>query len=247
VSDLTRNIHAIYDENESAIHPFIGEAYTEPRPDDLRIMALGINAYISDHEWEEWRAGHADDFASWFELGKYHFFPRAYRRGKELAEALLDQSGDFDGLQLRGEDGRQSFYVTNAVKVFLRASEGKSASNVSEARIQAHQLQWYRELDLLAAAGLMPHAIIVFGRPFWPWASRTFKMDARRPLPHIEVVGHRWTPGPGRHHINRYQLAGVERSLPLVGMAHPSSRRREGRVGWLLEQADFRELAGLPI
>jgi len=45
-TDLVARVHSIYDEQPNAIHPFVGDAFTDPRPADFRVLAVGINAPI---------------------------------------------------------------------------------------------------------------------------------------------------------------------------------------------------------
>lgn len=80
-----------------------------------------------------------------------------------------------------------------------------------------HAPTWHAELDIMAKHGVLPHVIIVFGRPFWDWAWQAYLID---------VEG-----------------AGVRHKLALLGVRHPAARASsKSTPEWLLSLPDVRRL-----
>jgi hypothetical protein len=46
-------VKAIYGRHPQHIWPFMGRAFLQPGPHDLRVMTVGINAYVSPPDWRE--------------------------------------------------------------------------------------------------------------------------------------------------------------------------------------------------
>jgi len=222
------------------IQPFIGEAFRTADPTLLRVLAVGINAYLAPDDLGKTQP---ESFAAWVRERRHHFYPRATNAALTLAESLASSSRLFEGRTVKGLD---SLYLTNAVKTFLPHGTGRWATQVAREVFDEHHSTWLEELTLLERRGVFPDVIVVFGRPWWPWACRTFDPALSAPLD-VQVLGHRWSDGPCRHHVNRYQLevASQKRPLLLVGCVHPAARRRQGSPSWLLAQPHFRRLAGL--
>jgi hypothetical protein len=224
-------IHAIYDRHPANIYPFIGGAFLHPNDEDFRVMGVGINAYSGDDRHNLTPAMHA----TWFEKKAFRFQRAVSRDLEVLGSALTAAPHIFAGLKCRG---MASIFMTNAVKVYVHESEGKRASQLSTKHFEQHLQQWRDELDAMAAAGAMPHVIVIVGSPFWSYAWETFK-GAR--LANIRVDSHGYTSGETLHYVNRYSLtvAGRRHHLLLVRLRHPSSRRSQGSPEWLMSKPEF--------
>lgn len=61
-------IRDIYRVHPDHIFPFIGGRYLDPDPAHLRVLALGINAYVQDGQ-----RPNPNWFASWFGKAMYRF------------------------------------------------------------------------------------------------------------------------------------------------------------------------------
>src|SRR5690606_38782524 len=145
VTTLVQSIETIYAQHPHHILPSIGAAYSEPRDDDLRVLALGINAYVSARDWPprpEWCRG-------WIASRQYRYQKRLADEVQVLADVLTD-STMFAG---KTYDAARCLYATNAVKVYVPEEHGKQAAGLTEADFAPHVQQWHGELRALDDAG----------------------------------------------------------------------------------------------
>jgi hypothetical protein len=238
VRGLEARVRAIYGRHEHHIVPYVGAAFERPTDDVLRVMAVGINSYVSPPDWA---AIAPTWFRDWFAEGT-HRHQRAVRRASTaLASAVSGPGGMFEGLKL--EDG-PSFYVTNAIKVYLPEARGKRADDLVDADFEKHVAQWHDELLAVAEHGALPHVLVVFGAPFWKEAWQTLHPKGRL----AERLGVKaFTAGADDllHFLNRVELERADarhHDLLLVRLRHPSARTKVGSVKWLVEQPGFRPL-----
>ena len=234
---LVQRIETIYAQYPHHILPYIGAAYSDPRADDLRVLALGIKAYVSARDWPP----RPDWFRSWIESRRYRYQKRLASEVQVLADALTD-STMFAG---KTYDAARCLYATNAVKVYVPEERGKQAAGLTEADFAPHVEQWHEELRALDDAGAMPHVIAVFGRVCWPYAWQAF-----HPKLHGErqgVVDFEPITRDAPHRINRVVVhRGSRHELLLVGLRHPSRGARTGTARWLASTNALRDTIGSP-
>jgi uncharacterized protein (DUF433 family) len=227
---------------EHCIHPHIGELFASGAPGALRLMAIGINAYVSEADWPSVRP---DDHADWFRDGRYPFHREVARDTEFIARALLAEAEPFSGLTYQGT---ANIFQTNAVKVYVRESEGKRSDQLDRAHFEPHVATWLAELDLMAQHGLLPHVITVFGRPFWEWAWQAFHPRFRPTFKHMAVHSFTTAAGEGKHFANRIEVetASGKQTIALLAVRHPSARSNsKGQPQWLVAQPDVRALLGV--
>lgn len=233
---LQERIHAIYREHPHHIVPYIGAAYSEPRADDLRVLALGINAYVSAKDWPpapEW-------FSGWIESRRDRYQKRLASEVQDLADALR-ASAMFGA---RTYDASRCLYATNTIKVYLPEAGGKHASELTEADFAPHVPQWHEELRALGGAGVMPHVIVVFGRVCWPLAWQAFHPQHHGDHQGVVEFESVWRDAP--HRVNRVVIdRGGRHELLLLGLRHPSRGARTGTAKWLARTQAFRDTVGL--
>lgn len=193
-----------YDSRESAINPFIGRAFEDAEAGALRVMTIGINAYLNSADWPNQKPGW---FAAWFDEGKNPFDRAVARDASTVASSLVSDSRLFAGLAFRG---KASIFHTNAIKTYLPEAIGKRSDQISPQRYVGHRATWHAEFEIMARHGVLPHVVIVFGRPFWAWAWQAFHRQYR---PHRQVA---------RQPLRRMGDEGSDRCLD-VGGAHPCS------------------------
>ncbi|HZU84428.1 MAG TPA: hypothetical protein VE987_15970 [Polyangiaceae bacterium] len=140
---LVESIHAVYDRCSPCIHPFIGAAFRNPNANDVRVMAVGINAYSEEQHWGKQGP---TLFAEWFAQQRYRFQRGVLRDVGALVAPLRERPYMLQGRSFAGKD---SIYLTNAVKVYVREAEGKRADQLSESNFTAHIEQWRDELDAM--------------------------------------------------------------------------------------------------
>jgi hypothetical protein len=224
------------------IHPFIGETFAGGDPGSLRVMTIGINAYLSDADWT---GQHPEWFAGWFRDETHKFDRTVAADASTVARALADRSPNFAGLAF---DGKANIFHTNAVKEYLPAAEGKQSDQLTRAHFEAHVATWHAELDVMAQHGVLPHVVIVFGRPFWEAAWQTFGPKTKPVFEHLAVHGFVNTPGEGHDHANLLEVEGSagKHTLALLGLRHPAARATsKATPEWLLSRNDVRELLSL--
>lgn len=237
-------VQAIYQVHPHHFFPYVGARYLDPDPSALRVMALGINAYVGDAEWAHYGTD-PTRFASWFVNARYRYQRRVLKDLEVLAPALLS-GGMFAGRQFHG---RASVYATNAIKTYLLMSKGKHASQLDPGVFEQHHDQWHQELQVLAQHGVLPHLLVVFGLPSWPTAWQAFCPSPAGTRSGLAVRNYQTTRGPSQHRANRISIElgdDQEHELLLVRLRHPSGRTPIGSPSWLLRQPDFRALVGLP-
>jgi hypothetical protein len=236
MTDIVPRVHAIYDRFSPCIHPYIGAAYRAPNDADLRVMAVGINAYVSASDQGTESPGW---FAAWFKNQRDRFHRGVWRDVQAFAARVVEPPLLFAGLQFRG---MESVFLTNAVKVYVNESEGKRADQLTAEHFAAHLDQWRDELDVLAESNVLPHVVAIIGGPFLSYACDSFRKPTFRSL---QIAKHRWCDGPSLHFANRYLVTGPhgERELLLVRLRHPAGRAPTGSPKWLFKQPDFRALA----
>ncbi|MCB9520803.1 MAG: hypothetical protein H6698_09375 [Myxococcales bacterium] len=204
------------------IEPFVGSDYDRPNDRRLRVLAIGINAYISEKDF----AGcHPQWFSAWAERGEHRFSGGVQREVRALADALCDQASD----QQLGFDVRTGLYLTNAVKRFLPATMGKRASQVDAAWFDEGRAIWDQELRLLAAHGALPHAVVVFGADAWEPTWRVLadlcsdpsadSFVEYRPMARSSDLFHRLN-------VVKVLEGRGARNLALVRLDHPAAHRR---------------------
>lgn len=230
-----RRIHTIYSAHARHILPFVGSAYEAARDNQLRVMALGINAYVDDKHWKPLEAHNW--FRTWFKE-KTHRFDKGVRdRVNELAGVVTASGRLFAGKRF---DGDESLFITNVIKVYLTALDGKRADHVThyfdEHPAQRHQ--WRDEFEALLGADVTPHVIAIFGNIFWPRICESFRKNGELAE---HVKDYLPTPGPLLHFANRIVLKNGHELL-LLRMRHPAARTKSGTAEWFVKQPGFSEL-----
>jgi hypothetical protein len=217
-----------------AIEPYIGADYNTPSPGRLRIAAVGINAYISREDLP----AHPGWFSHWAGVGGPRFYNGVIREAKELAEEIVGLLGA-DDLHFSGD----GLYVTNAVKRFLPEQTGKQAAHVEQDWFDEGRTVWKQELQRLANAGALPHAIMVFGARSWEPVWRTLWElceDQNEPA----FIRYRSMPSgsPLYHRLNTVDVAtpSGQRPLLLFRPDHASTSRKT-TVSSLFAMPEFRE------
>ena len=233
MSPLVDSIRGIYDRfAPDQIHPYVGASFGRADDGVLRVMGVGINAYVSERDWPKRSPGW---FASWFTPPRDRYQRGAIRDLTKLAAAVTTSTSLFSAKRFAKPD---SLYVTNAVKVYVPEATGKRAAQLTDADFDRHTAQWHDELDAMAEHGVLPHVIAIIGDPFWGRACDSFRTSsfARMKTKHYE-----WCKGSCLHYANRITLdaGGIEHTLLLVRLRHPASRRATGSPKWLSQQAEF--------
>lgn len=228
-------IEAIYRAHEHHILPSIGAAYTDPLGDDLRVLALGINSYVSPKDWPPRPGG----FRAWIRERRDRYQKGLAREVGALAQAL-GASRMFAG---KVYDPARCLYATNAIKVYMREERGKAASDLTEADFAAHVPQWHEELRVLGEADVTPHVIAVFGKLIWSHAWQAFHPEHHGGGQGVTEFQPIRDDAP--HHLNRVVLGGDEpHELLLVRLGHPSRAAKQGTGNWLIETQAFRQTVG---
>lgn len=233
---LTNQIEALYGAREPLhILPHIGRRYITPATRDLRVMTIGLNAYVSPREWPprpEW-------FGTWFRDAENRFDKGVRKAIEPIATHVTGPYGLFDG---RTYDGVDSVFHTNAVKTYLPEAAGKKATQVPAKLLLEHAETFSAELNVLAEHGVVPHLILVFAKPAWAHVWRALTAGRSRAF---EVLAHEHFPGPCLHFVNRYRVriharAGTaEHEILLVRLRHPAARSSVGSPSHLLAEPDF--------
>lgn len=239
VSELRPEILYAY-ERENCLHPFIGEAFESAQSGALRLMTIGINAYLSEADWS---GQNPDWFAGWFKEAR-HKFDRVVAEDASAIASVLVSGSVFTGLTFRG---RENIFHTNAVKEYLPATRGKRSDQVTRQDFERHVPTWHAELDIMAKHGVLPHVVIVFGRPFWEWAWKAFHPSSRPSSTHLKVHGFANASGEGHHFANLIDLegAGGRHHLALLALRHPAARATSTATPeWLMSRSDVRKLLG---
>jgi len=234
------------------ILPFIGDSYDQPS-DELRVLVVGLNAYISDGDWPEddtdvqqrypdwWRAaGHANS---------HHYHEAAYKGYSALIDRLKE-SALLAGLSCKLDaQNKPELYATNAVKFFL-PERFKDSNELSSERLATQRATWHGELDTLAKHSVFPHVIVIFAEKAWRMAWQAFHPNHwAKSHQHFRVM--KFVPGADggtRHYANRItaEVGGHSHEILLVRLHHPSARSKvKCDADWLVAHSDFRELAGL--
>lgn len=226
---------------ENCIQPFIGEKFASAEAGALRVMTIGINAYLSEADWSrqnpEW-------FAGWFKEERHKFDRTVAEDASAIANALSARTTLFTGLGLCGVE---NIFHTNAVKEYLPESKGKRSDQVTRQDFERHVCTWHAELDIMAKHGVLPHVVIVFGRPFWEWAWKAFHPSSRPSFTHLKVHGFANASGEAHHFANLVDLegAGGRQHLALLALRHPAARATSTATPeWLLSRPEVRKLLG---
>lgn len=101
----------------------------------------------------------------------------------------------------------------------------------------------------MAEHGVLPHVVVVFGRPFWEWAWKAFHPEKKPAFEHLTVHSFVSAGGDGHHHANRIEVegSGGKHMLALLCVRHPAARATsKATPEWVLSCAGVRELLGLP-
>lgn len=222
------------------ILPYIGNGFQDPDGGDLRVMAVGINAYVS--EGHDWASQDPAWFRGWFERTEHRY----YARVKSQAMALAAGLGESSAFGSRTATWPKSFYGTNAIKAYLPKSTGKRASQVAHTLFAEHAPFFCREVELMAEHAVLPHLILIFGLPFWEHACAALDVGSSA-LGSAKIVTCGRADGTCERFARRVRIRtdGGDHELLLVRMRHPSGRTPVGSAKWLLAQPEFRALAGL--
>jgi hypothetical protein len=235
--DLYRNAG-----DQTHLRPFIGEAFLSPTSEHFRVMVIGINAYVSPEDWD---SADPNWFYKWAKNGDDGFYEQAHRDAKALADALCERSEYYGEYKYIAPD---SLYVTNTVKEYLPEETGKSSDNVPQSYFEEGAEVWERELDILADQNALPHLVIVFGSQVWPYACDSMRVEEGKiEYQNFSVEEYNHTSGPCLHFANRIEVSLDEntQTILLTRCYHPSAHERKVTPEWLLNQSDFRQLAGI--
>lgn len=228
--------------DQTHIRPFVGESFRSPTSKFLRVMAIGINAYLSP---EDWSSIDPDWFYNWAKNGNDGFYEQAHLDAKTLASALCEGSEYFEEYEYVEPD---SLYVTNAIKEYLPEEIGKSSDDVPQSYFEKGAEIWERELDILAKHNALPHLVIVFGSQVWPHACDSLRVnEGKIDYQNFSIGEYNHTNGPCLHFANRIDVSvgGDSQTILLTRCHHPSAYKREATPEWLLNQSDFCQLAGI--
>jgi len=242
VPTFVEQVEALYRRHEHHILPFVGRAFSIPSRTDLRVLTIGINAYISPKDWHpERNQPHPEWLRGWFANGRHRFDRRVLKDATELARQLVPVVPAFAGL---GFAGRDSIFHTNAIKVYVPEAKGKHAHQLEDADFERHVPQWHDELRMMSDAGVLPHLVLVFGGPFWRYAWPAFHPAHQASRAGLEVTGYQAGAGEAAHWATRVTIAkqGAQHELLLVRLRHPSGRTPKGSPRWLMDNTDFRTL-----
>lgn len=229
-------VRTIYDRfAPDQIHPFVGGAFRGGSDGALRVMGVGINAYVSAKDWS---SRSPDHFASWFTPPRYRY-QRGVRRDLEDLASTVSAPGS--RLSTKRFAGMDSLYLTNGVKVYVEEAKGTRAAQLSEADFDRHLGQWHDELDAMADHAVLPHIVAIIGDPFWSRACASFRDGA---FARMKLTRYEWCKGTCLHYVNRVTLdvAGSEHTLLLLRLRHPASRRATGSPKWLAKQPELAEM-----
>jgi hypothetical protein len=231
MTPLRERIDTIYAGTARNIRPFIGSAFTAPRADDLRVMAIGINAYVGGPYLESISP---TEFERWFAQGSYRFQRAVFRDVSLLAGAVTRPGSCLAGRAYRS---RESIFHTNAIKAYLPEARGKRADQLAPSDFEPYVVPWHEELDAMAERGVLPHVVVIFGRLFWETAWRTFHAAEGARHQHLKVLSYE-TRIP--HHLAVIEVEGAAGRHPLllVEVRHPAARRKESPK-WLIGHAEF--------
>lgn len=204
-----------------SIRPFIGSDYDAPEPDRLRVLAIGLNAYISD----EHRPAESTWFRCWVAERRSPFFRTAVRECERLAHGMLQQL-DPPSLSF---DATTGLYLTNAVKRYLPYASGRHVGGVDPRWFHEGRGIWLDELRTLAQADALPHVVVVFGRDAWPHVHEPLQqLCADATASAFVAYRPRDEASPLFHRLNVIDVrqGGAVRSMLLVRLNHPASPSR---------------------
>lgn len=227
-------VHGPYAELDHHLLPFIGAAFERPRFDDLRVVVVGINSYVSADDWSKIQP---DWYSVWFRNSEHRFF----RAARKHATALVTTLRERGVLAPSHFEWPGSFYGTNAIKTYLPQDRGKRSDEVPASLFEQHAIVWRAELDAMAEHAVLPHVVVVFGEPFWAHAVASLRPPHVDRYEHLQVQHFRHATGPSLHFVNRFRVAGTagEQTMLLVRLRHPSARTKIGSVEWLVANDDF--------
>lgn len=229
----------LYRKRPHHILPYVGAAFRGGHSDLLRVALVGINSHISAKDWDpaqnfprpEW-------FGTWFEKDTHRHNKRIRAEATQLLVGLAQRPGPFAGRPFRWPE---SCYSTNAIKIHLPDEAGKRADQVVSGVFDEHLSTWRAELDLAAKYGVLPHIVIVFGRPFWSRACDSLRPQSASAYRHFQVTEYHHSAGATLHFVNRVVLRDKNEML-FVRLRHPASRTQVGSAHWLLAQPGFNDL-----
>ena len=124
--------------------PFVDENYFES--DSLKVMHLGINAYVGERDWADAKE---DSWRGWARNDRYKF--HKWMSKNQAAFSNFSSAS----------------YRTNLVKIFLPASTGKIATDVSQKILDKSQELLKDEIKLLQHLQVLPDIILCYGRKAW--------------------------------------------------------------------------------
>lgn len=232
-------IAEIYSRSSPHILPFMGDAFLSPAATDLRVLAIGINAYFHENTPPS-----PESFANaWKGGGTYRYQRAVFHEAAKLSSALVSSGSMFAGKTF---DVARSLYGTNAIKVWLPASRGRFAADVDAAEFDRHLAQWHDELGVLREHNVLPHVVIVTSEVFWERAWQTFHPDHHGGALGVVKYTAAWEDAP--HRVNRIEIDrgdGERHTMLLVRLRHPAARGEVGTAKWLLEKSAFRQITSL--
>jgi hypothetical protein len=232
--------------DHAPIEPFIGRAFLQSRSADLRILMVGVNAYVDDAEWDR-KPPQPRWFRSWFAEGTWRFYRRAAKDAKILGTELPKLSPEFASKALYDKEG---LYVTNFVKTYVRTSLGKREGQLGHELVHWTD-HWAAEVEALAAYDVLPHAIVIYSKRVWDCAWRPLLRAFKEPRNCEALRVHEYEPmRHPEHFANRLVVSGAagrRQLLALLRLRHPSSRGTEGKPEWLLSQPELRQFLARPV
>ena len=248
-ADLLTAIRSLYERrpdnggrDHAPISPFVGAAFRRPGRTDMRLFMLGINAYVDDDEWADNVPAPAS-FERWFADGSYRFHKTAAKDAAALAEKLPSMARTLKETTFAG---KESVYLTNFVKTYVRTSLGKREDQFADEEISSWRSHFQQELEALATHGALPHVLVVYSRRIWEFVWQPFWNAFQKPNEGAALRVHTYrSMAKPPHYANSLVVSGANHErqpLLLLRLRHPSARDGKATPAWLLSQAGFEEL-----
>lgn len=235
--------------------PYIGDAYLHPKPGDLRVIAVGINAYLSSPVFETAPEDVGQWFCNWWKDAAHGedtwpYYTKAYTETDRIALGVKG-SPYFRGLHYVSDPSlKPCLYATNAIKEFL-SKDHKNATTITPELLRPATRTWQAELDLMAEHGVFPHLVVVFGGVIWESIWKSFAPEHTPDYQHFQILEYcpcadEKSPIFHRSNLIRIALPKSEQTVLLVRLDHPTTKRAKRKdAQWLLNQPDFQILTGL--
>jgi len=229
------------DEGEVCIYPFIGDRFAAGSPQDLRVMALGINPYW---DFKKDPVPKPEMFAEWYEKEKgesqgkpfsHHGFMKRVKREIDIICIDLKTNPDspFCGYGYCRENGSLgNHYLTDVVKRYTTHEEGRQAKDLDKDLVKEHSALLGDELGILAKYDCFPHVIILFwsgGDVAWQALWETLHPEGPKRFKRAKIGGvntESFFQGSGflEHCANHIvvDVNGKRQSVLLLRLCHPS-------------------------